>query len=111
MCRKGFNPERIKKLHVDKAPEGAAPTGPVAEENGLLRRVGMLFDEGADPADVYAMKAEALEWLNNHPGSSVSFPPISSVVYATSLTKRRTGFSMSRYGTPYSPFTRSSLFA
>ena len=53
MCRKGFNPERIKKLHVDKAPgEGSVPTGPMAEENELLRRVGMLFDEGADPADV-----------------------------------------------------------
>ena len=48
---------------------------PLAEENGLLRRVGMLFDEGADPADVDAMKVEALEWLNNHPGPSVSFSP------------------------------------
>ena len=74
MCRKGFNPERIKKLHVDKAPEGAASTGPVAEENELLRHIGMLFDECADPTDVDAMKDDALEWLNTHPGPSVSLP-------------------------------------
>ena len=73
MCRKGFNPERIKKLHVDKAPgEGSVPTGPMAEENELLRRAGLLFDGDADLADVDAMVEEATEWLANHPSPSVS---------------------------------------
>ncbi|KAI0777672.1 hypothetical protein BD413DRAFT_468191 [Trametes elegans] len=46
LCRKAFNPERIKKLHVDKVLGG--PAGPLLEENELFRRISALFDQGED---------------------------------------------------------------
>ncbi|EJF63667.1 hypothetical protein DICSQDRAFT_55259 [Dichomitus squalens LYAD-421 SS1] len=117
MCRKAFNPERIKKLHVDKAPgEGSVPTGPMAEENELLRRVGMLFDQDADPVDIDAIVEEATEWLNNHPGPAVShpaliFPVATRDVRKIDLTWHRLFFSTLRCGTLCSPYMKSSRFA
>ena len=73
MCRKAFNPERIKKLHVDKAPaDGTALMGAVSEENELLRRVGSLFGEDSEDEDVNALVEEVTAWLSRHTGSTVS---------------------------------------
>ena len=73
LCRKAFNPDRIKKLHVDKAPaENGALTGKMKEENELLRRVGMLFAEDAEDADINELVEEVTVWLGNNAGSSVS---------------------------------------
>ncbi|KAI0701777.1 hypothetical protein C8Q76DRAFT_582418, partial [Earliella scabrosa] len=71
LCRKVF--DRIKKLHVDRAPdEPVIPTGPMSEENELLRRVGLLFAEDATSEDIDALVQEVQEWLLQNPGSTVS---------------------------------------
>ena len=75
MCRKAFNPERIKKLHVDKAPaDGSALIGKIAEETEFFHRLGMLFAEGAEDDDVNALVVEVTEWLARQEGSLVSGP-------------------------------------
>ena len=74
MCRKAFNPERIKKLHVDRAPgeANAANSGHMAEEDELLRRVGLLFAEDAEQEDINELQDEVNEFLGPNPGSTVS---------------------------------------
>ncbi|KAI0371935.1 hypothetical protein BV20DRAFT_1051125 [Pilatotrama ljubarskyi] len=64
LCRKGFNPERIKKLHVDKVNgDGSGPAGPMAEENELFRRMATLFTDDANPEDINALVEEVNAWL------------------------------------------------
>ncbi len=74
MCRKAFNPERIKKLHVDRAPgeTGAADSGHMAEEDDLLRRVGLLFAEDAQQEDINELQVEVEQFLGPNPGNTVS---------------------------------------
>ncbi len=74
MCRKGFNPERIKKLHVDRAPGeiSAANSGHMAEEDDLLRRVGLLFAEDAQQEDINELQVEVERFLGPNPGNTVS---------------------------------------
>ncbi|TFK86802.1 hypothetical protein K466DRAFT_492102 [Polyporus arcularius HHB13444] len=74
MCRKAFNPERIKKLHVDRAPgeTSAANSGHMAEEDDLLRRVGLLFAEDAQQEDINELQVEVEQFLGPNPGNTVS---------------------------------------
>ena len=74
MCRKAFNPERIKKLHVDR-PTGDSPTSTgrgMSEENEFLRRVGLLFANDAEESDINTLVAEVEEWLTVHVEPTVS---------------------------------------
>ena len=72
LCRKAFNPERIKKLHVDRPPtEGTALAGSAAEESEFMYRAGMLFTEGAEQADVNALVEEVMAWLSQRTSSTV----------------------------------------
>ncbi|KAI0746757.1 hypothetical protein C8Q80DRAFT_1337531 [Daedaleopsis nitida] len=64
MCRKAFNPERIKKLHVDRAPGDAQEAdGSTVEENEFLRRIGMLFTGDTEDEDINALVTEVGDWL------------------------------------------------
>ncbi|KAI0674285.1 hypothetical protein C8Q78DRAFT_955297, partial [Trametes maxima] len=64
LCRKGFNPERIKKLHVDKVNgDGSGPARPMADELELYRRIGTHFHEHANPEDINTIVEEVNSWF------------------------------------------------
>ncbi|KAI0323751.1 hypothetical protein GY45DRAFT_1216615, partial [Cubamyces sp. BRFM 1775] len=71
LCRKAFNPERIKKLHVDKVNgDGSGPSGTMVEENELFRRVAMFFSEAASPENINELSQEVNAWVARCPRPS-----------------------------------------
>ncbi len=64
LCRKGFNPERIKKLHVDKVNgDGSGPAGAKLEEYEFFRRIAVLFDHRSEPEEINALVEEVNAWV------------------------------------------------
>ncbi|KAI0826631.1 hypothetical protein BC628DRAFT_1419119 [Trametes gibbosa] len=64
LCRKAFNPERIKKLHVDKVNgDGSGLAGPMLEEYELLKQIAVLFDPRTSPEDINALVESVNAWL------------------------------------------------
>ncbi|KAH9950758.1 hypothetical protein B0H21DRAFT_721515 [Amylocystis lapponica] len=63
LCRKGFQPDRIKKLHIDRYTGDGPDVIVDAEESELLQRVALFFGENTPEEDVNSVMAEAREWL------------------------------------------------
>ncbi|KAH9849377.1 hypothetical protein C2E23DRAFT_762103 [Lenzites betulinus] len=65
LCRKAFNPERIKKLHVDKVNgDGSGLAGPMLEEFELLKQIAVLFDPRTSPEEINALVDSVNAWLS-----------------------------------------------
>ena len=73
LCRKAFQPDRIKKLHVDRPPTANADDDRVqAEEFELIQHVALFFGENTPDEDVNTVLGEAEDWLalqGDNPGS------------------------------------------
>jgi hypothetical protein len=64
LCRKAFNRERIKKLHVDRAESDA--------ERNLLHRLALAFDAPTD--EQTTISEELTAWLEGRPEDDVLSP-------------------------------------
>jgi hypothetical protein len=64
LCRKAFNRERIKKLHVDRAESDA--------ERNLLHRLALAFDAPTD--EQTTISEELTAWLEVRPEDDVLSP-------------------------------------
>ncbi|KZT03701.1 uncharacterized protein LAESUDRAFT_729000 [Laetiporus sulphureus 93-53] len=66
LCRKAFQPDRIKKLHVDRIYPGQ-DQDVTSEETELLQRVALYFGENTSVEDVNAVIDEVNAWLGARP--------------------------------------------
>ena len=68
LCRKAFEPDRIKKLHVAGPPEldGTAEAVIEAEATQLLHRVLLVSGEDAPDVEIVAVVTEVEEWLSDN---------------------------------------------
>lgn len=90
LCRKGFVPDRIKKLHVDRfsgsSTEGNVSTGgSTTQEAELLHRLAMVSGENTPDEDVNEVMNDVQRWLAE--ATSVEAMPESVstlLVYVTS---------------------------
>ena len=73
LCRKAFQPDRIKKLHVDRPPTANDDDDRIqAEEFELIQHVALFFGENTPDEDVNTVLGEAEDWLalqGDNPGS------------------------------------------
>lgn len=99
LCRRAFNADQIKKLHVDRSSTVKdRKLFTATEESELIRRVALFFGENSSSEDANAVIDEVHEWLaaRSHDPTTVSpsslgFVWIYSVAYITylcSLTSR-----------------------
>jgi hypothetical protein len=76
LCRKNFQPDRVKKLHVDKAPQEPDGTNVLLDLHSavLLQRVAMVSGENTPDEDVMEVLNDVTEWLSTQSNdlSSVS---------------------------------------
>ncbi|KIM81257.1 hypothetical protein PILCRDRAFT_506477 [Piloderma croceum F 1598] len=76
LCRKNFQPDRVKKLHVDKAPQEPDGTNVLLDSHSavLLQRVAMVSGENTPDEDVMEVLNDVTEWLSTQSNdlSSVS---------------------------------------
>ena len=64
LCRKAFQPDRIKKLHVDRLTTGNDDDDRIqAEESELIQHVALFFGENTPDEDVNTVLGEAHDWL------------------------------------------------
>ncbi|KAH9923535.1 uncharacterized protein B0H18DRAFT_465169 [Fomitopsis serialis] len=64
LCRKAFQPDRIKKLHVDRLATGGDDDDRTqAEESELIQHVALFFGENTPDEDVNAVLGEVHDWL------------------------------------------------
>ncbi|KZT70640.1 hypothetical protein DAEQUDRAFT_725181 [Daedalea quercina L-15889] len=64
LCRKAFQPDRIKKLHVDRLTAGNDDDDRTqAEESELIQHVALFFGENTPDEDVNTVLGEAHDWL------------------------------------------------
>ncbi|KAI0929401.1 hypothetical protein AcV7_005265 [Taiwanofungus camphoratus] len=83
LCRKAFQPDRIKKLHVDRWSAGSEQDVSVgAEESELLQRVAFFFGENSPDEDVNAVMEEAHQWLITHSDNVMAHRTLRSAVAA-----------------------------
>lgn len=68
LCRKAFQPDRVKKLHVAGPPEldGAAEETIVQEATQLLQRVTLVSGEDVPDVEIIEVVTEVEEWLSNN---------------------------------------------
>ncbi|OJA11956.1 hypothetical protein AZE42_08064 [Rhizopogon vesiculosus] len=73
LCRKFFQPDHIKKLHVANSSElDSEQDATNARSNLLLRRVALVSGEDTPEADVVQVLTEVQEWLRSQPRDSNS---------------------------------------
>ena len=67
LCRKHFQADRVKKLHVDKAPDESDGSNRLLDShsNVLLQRIAMVSGDRAPDADVAEVITEVFQWLEN----------------------------------------------
>lgn len=67
LCRKHFQADRVKKLHVDKAPDEPDGSNRLLDShsNVLLQRIAMVSGDRAPDADVAEVITEVFQWLEN----------------------------------------------
>ncbi|OAX39320.1 hypothetical protein K503DRAFT_865511 [Rhizopogon vinicolor AM-OR11-026] len=84
LCRKLFQPDRIKKLHVANPPEldSAEQDAINARSNLLLQRVALVSGEDTPEADVVQVLTEVQEWLQSQPHDPNSNVPLRASVAA-----------------------------
>lgn len=64
LCRKAFQPDRIKKLHVDRLATGNDDDDRTqAEEFELIQHVALFFGENTPDEDVNTVLGEVHDWL------------------------------------------------
>ena len=68
LCRKAFQPDRVKKLHVAGPPEldGAAEEMIEAEAAQLLQRVSLASGEDVPDVEIIDVITEVEEWLSSN---------------------------------------------
>ncbi|PCH38935.1 hypothetical protein WOLCODRAFT_29268 [Wolfiporia cocos MD-104 SS10] len=85
LCRKAFDPSRIKKLHIDRYTPTDSQGMPIVgrtEEDELLHRIALFFGDSASDEDVNEVLEEVREWLASHtPGAH----PTWSFILAASI--------------------------
>ncbi|OJA12963.1 hypothetical protein AZE42_04711 [Rhizopogon vesiculosus] len=84
LCRKFFQPDRIKKLHVANPPEldSAEQDAINARSNLLLQQVALVSGEDTPEADVVQVLTEVQEWLQSQPHDPNSNVPLRASVAA-----------------------------
>ncbi|KAL4079938.1 hypothetical protein V8B97DRAFT_668194 [Scleroderma yunnanense] len=82
LCRKSFQPERIKKLHVAGPPEldGASEEAENTQALSLLQRVALVSRENALDAEVVEVLTEVERWLSQHSEDPNSNLPLRAAV-------------------------------
>src|ERR1700685_2004939 len=82
LCRKNFQPDRVKKLHVDKAPDEPDGTNVLLESHSavLLQRVALISGENAPAVDVAEVINDVMEWLSTQSNDLSSVSLLSSVL-------------------------------
>ncbi|KAF9235479.1 hypothetical protein BU15DRAFT_64834 [Melanogaster broomeanus] len=68
LCRKTFQPDRVKKLHVAAPPEldAAAEEAVKGESNRLLQRVALVSGEDVPDDEIVEVVTEVEAWLSGH---------------------------------------------
>jgi hypothetical protein len=69
LCRKPFQSDRVKKLHLANPPEldNAEQEAIDAHASLLLQRIALVSGEDAPEADVVEVVTEVQEWLQSQP--------------------------------------------
>lgn len=70
LCRKTFNPERIKKLHVDRLSTGG--TNDATQESEILHRLAMVSGEYTPDEDVQVVLDDVEKWMSEVDEENVS---------------------------------------
>ena len=67
LCRKHFQPNKVKKLHVDRVPDEPDGSNRLLDShsNVLLQRIAMVSGDRAPDADVAEVITEVFQWLEN----------------------------------------------
>ena len=55
--------DRIKRLHVDKAPDEDGASTEETQINAMLQRIAMVSGENAPDGDVAEVVTDVMEWL------------------------------------------------
>ncbi|KAG8221493.1 hypothetical protein J3R82DRAFT_1706 [Butyriboletus roseoflavus] len=68
LCRKAFQSDRVKKLHVAGPPEldGAAEETIVEQATQLLQRIAVVSGEDVPDIEIIVVVTEVEEWLSNN---------------------------------------------
>ncbi|OAX42745.1 hypothetical protein K503DRAFT_732990 [Rhizopogon vinicolor AM-OR11-026] len=83
LCRKFFQPDHIKKLHVANSSElDSEQDATNARSNLLLRRVALVSGEDTPEADVVQVLTEVQEWLRSQARDPNSNIPLRASVAA-----------------------------
>ncbi|KAG1723179.1 uncharacterized protein EDB91DRAFT_1351226 [Suillus paluster] len=82
LCRKTFEPERVKKLHLANPPEldNAEQDAINTHSSLLLQRVAIISGEDTPEADVVEVVTEVQEWLQSQPDDPNSHIPLRAAV-------------------------------
>ncbi|KAG2065620.1 hypothetical protein BDR04DRAFT_1032218 [Suillus decipiens] len=86
LCRKPFQSDRVKKLHLANPPEldNAEQNAIDAHASLLLQRIALVSGEDTPEADVVEVVTEVQEWLQSQPDDPNSVSP-ASVLAANSI--------------------------
>lgn len=84
LCRKAFQPDRIKKLHVAGPPEldGAAEETIEEEATQLLQRVALVSGEDVPDVEIIEVVTQVEEWFSNNSADDDSVS-VSAFLYST----------------------------
>ncbi|KAF8547679.1 hypothetical protein OG21DRAFT_1490004 [Imleria badia] len=78
LCRKSFQPDRVKKLHVAGPPEldGATEATIEAEATQLLQRVALVSGDDVPDVEIIEVVTEVEEWLSSNSADDNSHRPL-----------------------------------
>jgi hypothetical protein len=84
LCRKAFQPDRVKKLHVAGPPEldGAAEEMIEAEAAQLLQRVVLASSEDVPDVEIIEVVTKVEEWFSNNSADDNSHRPLRAALAA-----------------------------
>ncbi|KIJ62290.1 hypothetical protein HYDPIDRAFT_114784 [Hydnomerulius pinastri MD-312] len=84
LCRKAFQPDRVKKLHVAGPPEldGAAEEALEAQAHLLLQRVALVSGDDVPEDEIVDVVTDVDQWLSSQSNDPNSHRPIRAAVAA-----------------------------
>ncbi|KIK98624.1 hypothetical protein PAXRUDRAFT_823669 [Paxillus rubicundulus Ve08.2h10] len=82
LCRKSFQPDRVKKLHVAGPPElgDAAEEAIGGQANELLQRVALVSGEDTPDTEIIDVVTDVETWLSEHSSDPDSYKPLRAAV-------------------------------
>ncbi|KIJ16213.1 hypothetical protein PAXINDRAFT_168744 [Paxillus involutus ATCC 200175] len=82
LCRKTFQPDRVKKLHVAGPPElgDAAEEAIGGQANELLQRVALVSGEDTPDTEIIDVVTDVETWLSEHSSDPDSHRPLRAAV-------------------------------